>query len=109
MHRKDYFSNDMTLGQPLMRLVSAGKGIAFRDRNLELCGLHRRVEALEFANAGDAIVADDFHAAPLLGRGLDAVGVCNTAAWPKRIQASLQRVSTGKRQHGIDAVGCEAA
>ncbi len=33
----------------------------------------------------------------------------NASAGPKRLQAALQRVATGERQHGVDAVGCEAA
>jgi hypothetical protein len=51
MHRKDDFSDHMTLGEALMRLGGPGEGIAFRDWNPEPGGLHRRVEALEFANA----------------------------------------------------------
>jgi hypothetical protein len=51
MHRKDDFSDHMTLGEALMRLKGPGEGITFGDRNLEPGGLHRHVEALEFANA----------------------------------------------------------
>ena len=32
MHRKDNFSDHMLFGEALMRLVSPGEGIAFRDR-----------------------------------------------------------------------------
>jgi len=109
MHRKNDLSDHMTLGEALMRLVSPGEGIAFCDRNFEPRGLHRRVEALEFANSSDAVVPDQCHPAPLLRRWLDAVGVRNTAAGPKHVQTSLQRVSTGKSQYGIDAVRCKAA
>jgi len=51
MHCKDDFSDHMTLREALMRLGGPGEGIAFGDRNPELGGLHRRVEAVEFANA----------------------------------------------------------
>ena len=51
MRSKDYFSDHMTLGEALMRLGGPGEGIAFGDRNPEPGGLHRHVEALEFANA----------------------------------------------------------
>ena len=51
MHRKDDFSDRMTCGEALMRLGGPGEGIAFGDWNPEPGGLHRRVEALEFANA----------------------------------------------------------
>ena len=51
MHCKDDFSDHMTLGEALMRLGRPGEGIAFGDRNPEPGGLHRRVEAVEFANA----------------------------------------------------------
>jgi hypothetical protein len=51
MHRKDDFSDHMTLGEALMRFGGPGEGIAFRDRNPELRGQHRRVQSLEFANA----------------------------------------------------------
>src|ERR1700716_4012946 len=85
MHRKDDFSDHMTLSEALMRLVSLGEGIAFGDRNFEPRGLHRRGEALEFFDTGDAVIADQGHAAPLLRRGLDAVGVGNAAAGPKHI------------------------
>src|SRR6202043_2232391 len=87
MHRKDDFSDHVALGEALMRLVGPGEGIAFRNWNLELRGLHCRVQALEFSNAGDAVVADQFHAAPLFWRGLDAVRVRYPAAGPKRVQA----------------------
>src|SRR3979411_1318019 len=109
MHRKDDFSDHMTLGEALVRLVSSGEGIAFRDRNFEPRGLHRGVEALEFANSGDAVITDQRHAAPLLRRWLDARGGCDAAAAPKHIQTLLQRVSAGESHYGVDAVGCEAA
>src|ERR1700720_4553183 len=99
----------MTLGEALMRLVSTGEGIAFRDLNLELRGLPRRVQALEFANAGDAVIADQGHPAPFLRRRLDAVGVRNTAAGSNYVHTSLQRVSAGESQHGIDAIRCKLA
>jgi hypothetical protein len=51
MHRQDDFSEHATLGEAFVCLVGAGKGIGFRDRNLELCCLHRGIEALEFAHA----------------------------------------------------------
>ena len=51
MHRKDDFSDHMALGEALMRLVGPGEGIAFRNWNLELRGLHCRVQALEFSNS----------------------------------------------------------
>jgi len=109
MHCKDDFSDHMALGEALMRLVSPGEGIAFRDWNLELRGLHRRVEAFEFADSGDAVITHLCHAAPLLWRRLDAVGVRHTAVRPKRVQTFFQRVATSESQHGIDAIGCEAA
>src|SRR5260370_31005735 len=93
MHRKDDFTYHMTLGEALVRLTGLGERIAFGDWNPELRSLHRRVEALEFANAGNAVVTDQCHAAPLLRRWLDAVRVRNTAAGSKRVQTSLHRVS----------------
>ena len=51
MHRKDDFSDHMALGEALMRHGGPGEGIAFGDWNPELGGEHRRVQALEFANA----------------------------------------------------------
>src|SRR6202140_3942965 len=108
VHRKDEFADHMPLGEALVRLVSAGERIALRDGNFQPRGLHRRVEALVFANAGDTVIADQRHAAPLLRRRLDAVRMCKAAMRPKYIQAFLQRVATGEGQYGIDAVGCEA-
>jgi hypothetical protein len=99
----------MALGESLVRLVGLGEGVAFRDWNLELRGLHRRVEALEFADSRDAVITHQCHAAPLLWRRLDAVGVRHTAVRPKRVQTFFQRVATSESQHGIDAIGCEAA
>src|SRR5258708_26085593 len=109
VHRKDDFTDHMTLGEALVRLTGLGERIAFGDWNPELRSLHRRVEALEFANAGNAVVTDQCHAAPLLRRWLDAVRVRNTAAGSKRVQTSLQRVSAGESQHRVDAVTREAA
>ena len=51
MHRQDDFSDHMTVGEAVMRLGGPRQGITFGDRNLEPGGLHRHVEALEFANA----------------------------------------------------------
>jgi hypothetical protein len=96
MHRKDNFSDHVPFGEALIRLVSPGEGVAFRDRNLEPRGLHRRGEALEFPNPGNTVVSNQCHAAPPLLRRLDAVGMRNAAAGLKHIQASLQRVSTGE-------------
>src|SRR3981189_764608 len=79
MHRKDHFSDYMTLGEGPARPVNSGEGIAFRDRNFEPRGLHRGVEALEFANSGDAVITDQRHAAPLLRRRIDAGGVTGGA------------------------------
>jgi len=56
MHCKDDFADHMALSEVLVRLVGPGKGIGLRYWNLELRGLHRRVKALEFTNAGDAVV-----------------------------------------------------
>src|ERR1700692_4687880 len=82
VHREDDFSDHVTLGEPFVCLGSPGEGIAFGDWNLELPGLPRRVEPLEFANARDAVIADQGHAASLFRRRLDAVRVCDTAAGP---------------------------
>jgi hypothetical protein len=86
-----------------VRLVGPGEGITFSDRNFEPC-LHRGLEALEFADPGDAVITDQGHAAPFFGRRLDAVGVRNTAAGPKHTQAAFQPVSAGESQDRIDAV-----
>jgi hypothetical protein len=51
MHRKDDFSDHMTLCKPLVSLVGLGDRIALRDWNLEFCRLHRGVEALEFVDS----------------------------------------------------------
>src|SRR5258705_8753454 len=107
--RKHDFTDHVTLGEALVRLTGLDERIAFGDWNLELRSLHRRVEALEFANAGNGVVTDQCHAAPLFRRGLDAVRVRNTAAGSKCVQTSLQRVSAGESQHGCDAVRPEAA
>src|SRR6202051_588592 len=105
MYRKDNLSEHVTLGEALVRLVGPGEGITFDDRNFELCCLHRGVEALEFADPGDAVITDEGHAAPFFRRRLDAVGVCNTAAGPKHTQAAFEPVSAGESQDRIDAIG----
>src|SRR3979490_1086245 len=108
MHREDDFSDHMTLGEVLMRLTGLGERIAFRDRNLELRPMHRLVEALEFANSGDAVITDQFHAAPFLRRRLNTIGMRNTPARPKRVQTLLQRISAGERHRGSRAARREA-
>src|ERR1700681_2231010 len=98
-------SEHVTLGEALMRLVGPGEGITFGDRNFELCCLHRGVEALEFADPGDAVIEDQGHAAPFFRRRLNAIGVRNTAAGPTRSQAAYQPVSAGDSQDRIDSIG----
>ena len=105
MHRKDDLSDHVTFGEALVRLISLCERIAFRDRNFESRGLHRRVEALEFANSGDAVITDQFHAAPLLRCWLDPVRVREAATGPEHVQTLLQRVSAGECQHRVDTVG----
>src|SRR5258708_7171637 len=107
--RKHDFTDHVTLCEALVRLTGLDERIAFGDWNLELRGVHRCVEAIEFANSGNTVVRDHAHAAPLLRRRFDAVRVRDSAAAPKHIKAFLQRVATGESQHGIDAFGCEAA
>src|SRR5712671_3886417 len=92
VHRKDNFTDHMTPCEALVRLTGLDERIAFGDRNLELRGLYRRVETLEFANAGNTVIGDHGDAAPFLRRRFDAVRVRHAAATPKHIKAFLQRV-----------------
>ena len=86
MYGEDNFSDHVTFGEPLVRLAGLGEGIAFRDWNFEPCGLHRLVQVLEFANSGDAVITDQFYAAPLLRCWLDPVRVREAATGPEHVQ-----------------------
>ena len=73
---EDDLSEHLPLGETLMRPVRTIEGIDFGDRSLESRRLYGRVEALEFANARDAVMTDEGHAAALPWCGLDTVRVC---------------------------------
>lgn len=51
MYRKDDFSEQVILGETSVRPMGLAKGIGCRERNLELCCLHRGVETLKLADA----------------------------------------------------------
>ena len=51
VYRKDNFSEQVPLSETFVRPIGPAKGIGCRERNLELCCLHRGVETLKFAHA----------------------------------------------------------
>jgi hypothetical protein len=61
---KYYLAEHVPRGQPLVRLRGIGEWIDSGDRYLELCLLNGTAEALEFADAGDRVVRNDFYAVP---------------------------------------------
>lgn len=50
MYREHDLADDMPLGKALVRLVGLRERITFCDRDLQLRGLHGRIETFEFAS-----------------------------------------------------------
>jgi hypothetical protein len=94
-----------------MGLPRLGEGIFGCDRDLEFRPLHRLVQTLELVRTGDVTIQAHADPVPRAREGLHAIQVRDPASVvvAKGIDAMLERVTTGERQDGVDAIRREAS
>lgn len=97
-------SEDMSLRETLVGLGSFDKRICFRNRHLKLRGFNGGIELLEFADAGDAIIGNEFYASSFLRVRLDTIWIGKPVAGSQRFEGVLELIAAGKRENCIDSV-----
>src|SRR3984957_5691607 len=82
--------------------------ICFRNRHLKLRGLNGGTELFEFADAGDAIIGNEFYASSFLRFRLDTIWIGKPAAGSQSFEGVLELTAAGKRENCISSVAREA-
>src|SRR5256886_16828764 len=102
-------AEDVPALDPLLRLVRLRQREFRFDRHPEFRRLDGAVQPLELLDAGNGVVANDGKPGARPGFGLDSVGKGDVSARPYGVEATLECLAAGERQHRIDALRRELA
>jgi len=83
------FSEYVTLGQALVRLMGIFQGILACDRHVQLRLLHCTIQLLEFSGPGLRVICDNLDAMNFFRSGLDSIRIGEPAGAPDKFDTPL--------------------